>query len=221
MASPVRDGGWESAAAWSGRSNLHFRRGFPAAGGNTMFRRFLLSVVAAVGLSATFACLPHPQAVSQQMHARGLDTTKHPQARKTVAQSPGFPKLREFEVVDPTVGMKYNCIAHSLGIHSYWVNPKTGPAGQPLVHMDRMYKEKGYTRVSGLDFRLGPGVKKVAVYAKVRDGRIHEVTHAALQTTDGTWTSKLGQLPLIRHRIPQDLSGPSYGQPVAVYVKRG
>jgi type VI secretion system secreted protein VgrG len=83
-----------------------------------------------------------------------------------------------------------------------------------------MYSEKGYTRVSGLDFRLVRGLKKVVVYARVASGRIQEVTHAALQAADGTWTSKLGQLPLIRHRTPQDLNGPSYGQPVAVYVKR-
>ena len=86
--------------------------------------------------------------------------------------------------------------------------------------MDRMYKAKGYTRVKGLDFRLVRGLKKVVVYAHVAGGRIREVTHAAVQEADGTWTSKLGQLPLIRHSNPQALSGPSYGQPVAVYVKR-
>jgi len=58
------------------------------------------------------------------------------------------------------------------------------------------------------------------VYAlRRRDGSIKEVTHAALQLRDGTWTSKLGKLALIRHRTPQDLDGPSYGVPIAVYVR--
>ena len=49
---------------------------------------------------------------------------------------------------------------------------------------------------------------------------IVEVTHGALQDRDGTWTSKLGQLALIRHRTPAALNGPTYGQPVAVYARR-
>jgi hypothetical protein len=42
---------------------------------------------------------------------------------------------------------------------------------------------------------------------------------APVQERDRTWTSKLGQLALIRHATADALSGPTYGQPVAVYVR--
>jgi type VI secretion system secreted protein VgrG len=186
-----------------------------------MFRRLLISLVTTLALAAPLTCLRQPQAGAQQPYARPLDYNRYPAARLRAVLARGFPRLTDFEVVDPTVGQRYNCIAHSLGIHSYWVNPRTGPAESPLLYMDRIYRTIRYTRVPGLDFRLVRGLKKVVVYAHVSGGRIREVTHAALQEADGTWTSKLGQLPLIRHRTPQDLSGPSYGQPVAVYLKRG
>jgi len=149
-----------------------------------------------------------------------FDKSRFPNARRVVKDSVSFPNLgEEFEVVDPMQGKQYNCIAHSFGVHSYWVNPKTGPSDHPLRYMDNMYREKGYTRVSGLDFRLVAGMRKVALYTKVSNGRVTEVTHAALQERDGSWSSKLGQLPLIRHANPQAVSGPSYGRPIAVYVK--
>jgi hypothetical protein len=114
----------------------------------------------------------------------------------------------------------YNCIAHSLGIHYGWVNPETGPAANPLTKMDQMYRVRGYTRLSTLDYRLVPGKQKVVVYATVNANRqIKAVTHAAIQSPDGTWTSKLGALALIRHVNPQALNGPTYGQPVAVYIR--
>jgi hypothetical protein len=37
---------------------------------------------------------------------------------------------------------------------------------------------------------------------------------------DGTWTSKLGKMAVIRHATPDSLDGPDYGQPVAVYVRK-
>jgi hypothetical protein len=151
-----------------------------------------------------------------------FDTSKHLDARRAVLRTVAdFPVLGgNFEVLDPYTGTGYNCISHSLGIYDRWVNPLTGPATQPLVHMDRMYREKGYRRVNGLDFATHSGVRKIVVYAKVEGGKIKDVTHAAVQEADGKWSSKLGQLPLIRHLDPQALNGPCYGVPVAVYEKR-
>jgi len=179
-------------------------------------------MAAALVLAAPFAT---QQAAAQDVFVamRKFDITKYPQARRLVLNASGFPNLREFEVMDPYTGDRYNCIAHSLGVHSRWVNPRTGPAGKTLQFMDAMYKEKGYTRVTGtgtLDFRLTAGIGKVVVYATVQSGKIQNVTHAALQEPDGSWSSKLGQLPLIRHPTPQALNGSVYGQPVAVYVRR-
>jgi hypothetical protein len=50
----------------------------------------------------------------------------------------------------------------------------------------------------------------VVVYATVQGGRIVKVTHGApVQERDRTWTSKLGQLALIRHATADALSGPT------------
>jgi type VI secretion system secreted protein VgrG len=130
-----------------------------------------------------------------------------------------FPLLSDnFEVVGPS-GTPFNCIAHSLGLHDRWINPETGPPSDPLGPMDRMYASQGYLRQSGMDLRQLPGRQKVVVYAKIRGGRISSVTHAAVQEKDGTWTSKLGKLALIRHLTPNALRGPEYGIPVAVYER--
>jgi hypothetical protein len=152
-----------------------------------------------------------------------LDKSRFP-AEREVLESPGeqksFPYLgTNFEVVGPSTAT-YNCIAHSLGIHYRWVNPQTGPSTNPLSLMDQMYKAQGYVRMSRMDFRREDGKEKVVVYATLTAERnIKSVTHAAIQSSDGTWTSKLGKLALIRHLTPQALNGPVYGQPVAVYVR--
>ena len=54
---------------------------------------------------------------------------------------------------------------------------------------------------------------KVVLFAVNRDGKA-EITHACRQLPDGTWSSKLGSLPLIRHLKPDDVAGPTYGAPV-------
>ncbi len=185
-----------------------------------MWRRWLLALALSVTLG--LGSLVQVQGSPQETYARAgsFNKNKYPQARRAIENNAGFPNLRgDFEVVDPTTGMRFNCISHSLGIHARWVNPQTGPAANPLGPMDRMYREQGYRRLAGLDLRPNPRQQKVVVYATKAGGRIKEVTHAALQERDGTWTSKLGQLPLIRHRNPQALNGPSYGEPVAVYVR--
>ncbi len=131
-----------------------------------------------------------------------------------------FPHLGSaFEVLGPAT-WDYNCIAHSLGWNNQWMNPQTGPANEPLAIMDLKYQVQGFARSATLDLDWEPGKQKVVLYAlKHVDGSIREITHAALQESSGTWSSKLGQGPLIRHETPQALCGPVYGEPVAVYVK--
>jgi hypothetical protein len=153
----------------------------------------------------------------------GFDKTKYPVDRialETPELRADFPKLGEnFEVLGPQT-KDYNCIAHTLGLHDKWVNPVTGPADNPMAPMDALYAQAGYTRVPGLDFRLEPGKQKVVVFATLNaDQTVQEITHGTIQEKDGTWTSKLGSMALIRHADPDALDGPVYGRPIAVYVR--
>lgn len=131
-----------------------------------------------------------------------------------------FPRLDadKIEVVGHQT-RKFNCIAWSMGVPG-WVNPETGSKENPLAKMDAMYASLGYVRIDDLNTEVEPGLEKVAVYAKLaKDRSIESVTHACRQEPDGTWTSKLGAAPLIRHPDLESLEGPAYGTPVAIYVR--
>lgn len=131
----------------------------------------------------------------------------------------GFPNLGNFKVLDNS-GKNYNCISATLGMNNQWINPKTGPANAPLAYMDKLYAANGFQRQMKPDLRPDPRNQKVAVYAtKKPNGGIDKITHAALQQPNGTWTSKLGKLPLIQHKSAWSVAGPNYGMPIATYVR--
>ena len=114
-----------------------------------------------------------------------------------------FPNLKgDYEVLRPHTKV-YNCIAWSLGITNQWVWP-----GDTIGKFDQLNGR----------FHYRPGTEKIVQYAVSQNGRL-VVTHQARQVADGTWTSKLGQLPLIRHRTPYAVDNTIYGQPVTVYVR--
>jgi len=145
------------------------------------------------------------------------------QEEKLLAWSPGwkkdFPLLTNFEVLAPMTGKAgtkgaYNCIAHSLRIYTRWVWE-----GNKLSDFDRLYGSHGYRRIKGLDYRFDPKVEKIVLYAKQGPTGQLDCTHGSRQLADGTWTSKLGAGPLIRHDNPASVGGPSYGKPVFVYVR--
>ncbi|KYF94249.1 type IV secretion protein Rhs [Sorangium cellulosum] len=164
-----------------------------------------------------------PDENEQQGSAPPMYKSKLPEERKFMEDNgvhDHFPKLGDnYEVLAPQ-DENYNCIAHTLGMSDSWVNPVTGPAADRLQGMDSIYGTQGYIRSSDMDFSLKPGTQKIVVYGtKNADGTIAEITHGAIQDEHGTWTSKLGQWPLIRHESPESLSGPAYGVPVAVYEK--
>jgi hypothetical protein len=153
---------------------------------------------------------------------RPLNKRRYPSQRR-ILYSPGerrsFPYLgTKFEVLAPRTKV-YNCIAWSVGIRNRWVWP-----GVTISAFDQLYGSHGFRRVrtgrlSKSDYRPVPGIQKIVLYAIVyKNGKV-KCTHGARQLPDGTWTSKLGKLPLIRHLTPQALNGPSYGRPIAVYVK--
>jgi type VI secretion system secreted protein VgrG len=152
-----------------------------------------------------------------------MDRSRFPEERAVLESEEcqqQFPDLGSaFEVLGPAPPT-YNCIAHSLGYGDRWINPQTGSASEPLALMDSRYQAHGWLRASTPTWDREPGKQKVVLDAlRNADGSIREVTHAARQEDDGTWSSKLGQGALIRHATPDALRGPLYGDPVAVYVR--
>ena len=144
-----------------------------------------------------------------------------------------YPNLgSRFEVLSPSTGRPtaddgfnyvglYNCIAWTIGEVNRWVDPITGTEGDRLEKMDALYAEEGYRRLKSLDYDVDKGRQKVVVYAtRDKNGAISTVMHAALQNPDGSWSSKIGALALIKHWSPEDLTGPLYGEPVAVYSRK-
>ena len=108
----------------------------------------------------------------------------------------------------------YNCIAYTTGIKNVWVDPYQTVEGWDL------YYGREFSRSKTPDVSYEAGLLKVAVYATVTTDGKAKCTHAALQHDDGTWSSKLGSGPLIRHRTAESVSGPIYGEVVLVYVKK-
>ena len=186
---------------------------------STLFRRVVVGLVltACTLLASPLSAAPTLDLSSSSQHNAVLKTDLL--GRADIRQ--GFPRLLDPDVEVLAPGTReYNCIAHSMGIHDYWVNPETGGTDNPLEPMDRLYGRLGYSRLTDMDLTVCVGQEKVVLYATLNpDASINQVTHAAHQEADGSFTSKLGQLPLIRHRTPESLRGPTYGTPVAVYVR--
>ena len=149
--------------------------------------------------------------------ARGgeLDAGREERVLLSLGLRQSFPRLKShYTVLGPST-KQYNCIAWSIGNKDAWVWP-----GERVSDFDLLYEKHGYSRQAGLNLTVEPGKQKVVIYATLNpDATIHAVTHAAVQEKDGNWTSKLGGLPLIRHATLEVLRGPSYGTPVAVYVR--
>ena len=130
-------------------------------------------------------------------------------------RSKSFPNLKAdtFVGIGPS-SQRYNCIAWTLGVRDEWVWP-----GEKLSDFDALYSKAGFTPLASMDATLDPSLEKVVVYG-IKKGNDVTVTHGARQDASGAWTSKLGTQPLIRHQTLEALNGPSYGEPVRIYVKQ-
>jgi len=122
----------------------------------------------------------------------------------------------------------YNCIAWAAGSEKtqewwdpfaigrgyYW--PAQLPRSADIQTFIKLYEIAGGYSPSDTG-ALEPGFEKVALYADRRG----EVTHAARQTEEGSWTSKLGEWEDIEHKTLEGLCGddPAYGT-VAQILKR-
>lgn len=140
-----------------------------------------------------------------------------PSWKAEMLRSKSFPNLQaeDFVGIGPS-SQKYNCIAWTLGIRDEWVWP-----GTRIEDFDKLYAQQGYKPMDSLDLSHDPNMEKVVIYGlppRTGNGPI-EVTHGARMDEQGRFTSKIGTQPLIRHNSADDLTGPSYGQPVRVYVR--
>jgi hypothetical protein len=152
-----------------------------------------------------------------------LKKTTFPNERAELAKpswQKDFPKLGgNFEVrgrSTPGSGKgSYNSISWSIGRKDLWVWP-----GDKREAYDRLYGKYGYRR-GKMDFSRQAGIDKIILYGKPNKARDSiTITGAALHLPDGSWSIKLGRGPLIRYLHPDDLNGPEYGKPVAVYTRR-
>jgi len=123
-----------------------------------------------------------------------------------------FPSLRDCprQLTSP-YDETYNCIAWAAGDVSNWWWPTPGskpnywPEGIPTVEtvpaFIQAFASLGYVVCD--DGSLEPGFDKVALYADE-----HGIpTHMAKQLPDGTWSSKIGELPDIQHDSLEGLEG--------------
>jgi hypothetical protein len=118
----------------------------------------------------------------------------------------------------------YNCVAwvardlrrwwHPGDIDGFYWPDELGE-GDSLTDYIAVFGYLGFSACS--DGALVPGVEKIAVY-----GRDDEFDHVAFQRTDGSWSSKLGELSDIRHPYDHSLSGsgPFEYKPVVLYMQR-
>ncbi|MFP2912907.1 DUF6209 family protein, partial [Pyxidicoccus sp. 3LFB2] len=140
-----------------------------------------------------------------------------PSWKAEMLRSKSFPNLQEadFVGIGPS-SQKYNCIAWTMGKQDEWVWP-----GTRVEDFDKLYATQGYKPMDSVDLSNDPNLEKIVVYGlkpKSGTGPV-EVTHGALMDEQGRLTSKIGTQPLIRHNSADDLTGPSYGEPVRVYVR--
>lgn len=132
-----------------------------------------------------------------------------------------FPRLsgETFEIVaQPSI--RYNCIAYAAGDVGQWWGiveednywPDYATRTDRMESLSEVFTGLGYQQCQ--DSSLETGFEKVALYEE--DG---VWTHAALQTPNGRWRSKMGRGPIIEHISPESLSDGIYGNPT-IYMRR-
>ena len=131
-----------------------------------------------------------------------------------------FPRLSSegFETIGQE-SERYNCIAYAAGDTTDWwwpdgINhwPSWATVDNKMESLKEVFAGLDYEQCD--DSGLQAGHEKVALYEV--HGRFE---HAALQTPNGRWRSKMGQGPLIEHLSPESLAGGTYGNPT-IYMRR-
>jgi hypothetical protein len=133
-----------------------------------------------------------------------------------------FPQLRgsDYQITSPASD-SYSCIAWAAGETTTWwwpgePNQTYWPPGVPrsetLSAFQAAFETLGYVFCDQAE--LEPGYEKIAVFADAEG----IPTHAARQLVNGPWSSKLGRMEDIEHRLDA-LSGAVYGS-VVMLLKR-
>lgn len=145
-----------------------------------------------------------------------------------------FPRLdrKDWEAIAPRTD-EYNCIAESVGENEQNLWP-----GPSVADFDKLYGDRGFVPVDGLDYALQPEIEKVVLFGLKPGDRDYEVarlglvaegrafepamicTHAIRQRPDGSYYSKNGGLEKIKILNPSDLGGGFYGEPIKVYARK-
>jgi hypothetical protein len=111
---------------------------------------------------------------------------------------------------------EYNCVAWAAGDTEHWWQPgvfwpvETPPHDYGIGVLEMAFRALGYEDCES-DESLEPGFEKVALY-----GSGAYYTHAARQTADGEWSSKLGKEEDILHHRPDDVAGGLYGEVIQI-----
>ncbi len=134
-----------------------------------------------------------------------------------------FPKLVTdgYGLTSPPTD-QYNCVAWVARDVGQWWAPGVDGYHWPLVSHDdslanfiELFRSLGFDEC--IDRSLEPGIEKIAVY-----GSGDEFEHVAFQRTDGTWSSKLGELGDIRHDRVDSIVGAGFFEysMVVTYMRR-
>lgn len=118
---------------------------------------------------------------------------------------------------------RYNCIAWAAGKTDKWWDPIRPPGpgvywpgdvprSRSLFALKAVFKGLGYEECEGGE--LEDGYERVALYEKDDSW-----CHAAKQTPDGNWSSKLGEWVDIEHELVSAVGGRKYGD-VYVFMRR-
>ncbi len=144
-------------------------------------------------------------------------TSPTPTERKTVEGN--FPNIKRWSVTGQST-TRYNCIEWSLCKENEWVWKQVDQFGDKdgtveVSDFDEFYKRNGFTPCGTTSSECKPECKKRKVALFCKDGK---PKHAAKETQDDWWESKLGRSIKIIHRLPQ-LEGGAYGNVCRCYCK--
>lgn len=95
----------------------------------------------------------------------------------------------------------------------YWPPEALQDDNDDVVALKRAFSAIGYEECENGELEIG--FQKVALYALKEDDWLH----ASLQEPNGEWSSKLGSGYDIRHKTPECVCGPTYGNVVG-FMKR-